>query len=303
MERRLDADHKDDVSPSNMDISVSGRTIPFDVTKYDVSQTVNWFPCEYRLKTEKPWGITVSVGYGECLAKILPYTARHLSKIIVVTTPTDEKTKAVCAQYPQIQVLETELFYEFGAKFNKGLALELATWMLPKDQWCLIFDSDMCLPADMFILERLNKNYIYGAKRALVFDEEQLAKATKERNFNTEGLEVVDLGTIGAFQLFNTSADVLNVRPWYGITYNNASWCDNVFAWKWRPDRRAMLEVSALHLGDRHNWVGEVEGTFPRPNTPYEKVVETDPLPGITTEDALMILFGELKRLKIGRFA
>jgi len=76
-----------------------------------------------------------------------------------------------------------------------------------------------------------------------------------------------------------------------------------VFAWKWRPDRRAMLEVSALHLGDRHNWVGEVEGTFPRPNTPYEKVVETDPLPGITTEDALMILFGELKRLKIGRFA
>ena len=106
-----------------------------------------------------------------------------------------------------------------------------------------------------------------------------------------------DLGPIGAFQLFNTSANVLNVRPWYGLNYNNASWCDNVFQFKWHPNMRKVLPINILHLGDRHNWVGAVEGTFPRPSTPQALVNEHEPLPDVPVEKVLMDVWEELKRL------
>ena len=298
MERRMDSDQVDDFSESNKDIAIPERSKPYDIAGYDQNRVINWFPCEYRIRTDKPWGLTVSVGYGECLDKILPYNMRHLEKAFVVTVSSDEKTKAVCAKYPNITVIETDLFYRHDAKFNKGAAVELATWLLPKDQWCLIFDSDIMFPADCFLLEKLDRNHLYGASRSLVYEEAQLARALKRRNFDTEGLEVVDLGPIGAFQLFNTSAEVLGVRPWYGINYNNASWCDNIFQFKWHPHMRHTLPIKTLHLGDRHNWVGEVEGTFPRSNTPFEKVKEIDVLPGVTVETMLLEVWDELRRIE-----
>jgi hypothetical protein len=301
MWRRRDADHIDDISPSNLDIAVPSRSRLFDRKSYSPENILNWFPCNYRIGNEKPWGITVSVGYSGCLERTLPFNLRHLERMIVVTSPADEKTKAVCSKYPNdVIVVETDLFYKFGAVFNKGAGMEMALWMIPKDKWCLILDADICLPCDVCQLEWMDRNKLYGASRALVATEEQLQKATRRRNFDVTGLEVISSEMVGAFQLFHPQADVLQSnRPWYGINYNNASMCDNAFTVKWPTDRHVMLPVMVLHLGHQYNWVGAAEGTFPRPDTtPKSAVNSCDPLP-IPVEQIQQAIMDELKTPKI----
>jgi len=302
MDRRIDAEEKDDVSPSNLDVANPSRSVIFNVSEYRQSEVVNWFPCEYRKGIEKPVGVVVSVNYANCLERILPYNLRHLDSLFVVTSPDDIETKEVCSRYPKIKVVETDIFYRHGAKFNKGAAVEIALMMIPRDKWCLIFDSDILFPADMFLLEELDKNKIYGATRHMVYSEEQLSMATFDRNFQLDGIEAAETNNIivGAFQLFHPTSSFLteyDVRPWYGVNYANASWCDNVFVFKWPDSAKVILPIKTIHLGHRHNWIGTVEGKFPRPETEYIRSEEHNPLSGVSVDDIMVEVEAEFQRI------
>jgi len=315
-DKRADSDCRDDVSRSNMDMvaSVSGhhRVDVYDLERFDPDNVVNWFPWEYRKGPDKPVGVTISVNYANCLERILPFNLRHLESLIVVTSPDDIATKEVCSRYPNIRVIETDIFYRHGAKFNKGAAIEIALMSIPKDKWCLIFDADICFPADMFLLEALDKECLYGASRTLVYTEEQYDKATSKRNFDLSGLpqDPRDTGWFGMFQLFHPQASVLSKkRPWYGINYYNASWCDNIFQMKWPDAQRRILReldphgratglIRLLHLGHRNNWVGSVEGKFPRPETVYSKAEEEMPL-SVSCEVIMNDIICEVQRMGV----
>jgi hypothetical protein len=311
MERRPDSDCKDDVSFSNTDIATKrpARMEVYDVASYRQDSVANWFPCQYRKGKDKPVGITVSVNYAGSLESILPFNLRHLDSLIVVTSPDDTATLQLCLKHPKIKVIATDLFFRHGAKFNKGAAIELALMMIPRDKWCLIFDSDVCFPADMFLLEALDKECIYGASRVLVNTEEQYSKATSKRNFDLSGLrfEPRDAGFFGMFQLFHPEARALTSRPWYGINYYNASWCDNIFYWHWPESQRKLLHqdldekkevIRLIHLGSRNNWTGEVEGKFPRPETVYSKANEEVPL-AVSCDIMMKDIMAEAQRLGI----
>jgi len=219
----------------------------------------------YWEKAEKAWGVTVSVGYGDCLEKTLPFNAPHFEGMVVMTTPMDNRTINACRGYPNVRVIETDLFYRMGAKFNKGAVIEMGLRIIPKGKWCLILDADICLPQDSFLVDMMDKSKLYGANRFIVETEEQLQKAIAKRNFDVEGLVTVPGdGINGFFQLFNLRCEVLDRYPWYGIRYANASWCDSEFEERWAVDDRVKLPINLIHLGDVMNWDGSVEGAFPR---------------------------------------
>jgi hypothetical protein len=231
----------------------------------------------YWKTAEKAWGVTVSVGYGDCLAKTLPFNAHHFEEMIVLTTPMDNKTMNACRDYPNVRVVETDLFYRMGAKFNKGAAIELGLRILPKGKWCLILDADICLPQDSFLVESLDSSKLYGANRFIVETDEQYQRATAKRNFDVEGLSMVKGdGINGFFQLFNLRCGVLNRYPWYGIRYANASWCDSEFEERWNSNDKIILPIKLLHLGDVMNWDGNVEGVFPRPPTDDKEKIRSE---------------------------
>lgn len=223
------------------------------------------------METKKPTGIIVSVGYGPYLRLTLPFSARHLDRIFVLTTPTDEETKTVCSQYPNVTVIETSLFYAFNAKFNKGAVIEVVLQMIPRDQWCLILDADICLPEKMFDLDSLNKNILYGARRFLVYTEDEFKRRTQDGNFDVRGLPTDGrdkaVGVIGMFQLFHPQAEALRGKGyWYGINSWDAAWGDMFFQYHWHPKCRCVMPLNVLHLGEVRNWSGKAKGLFERTN-------------------------------------
>jgi len=89
------------------------------------------------------------------------------------------------------------------------------------------------------------------------------------------------------------------VRPWYGVNYDNASWCDNIFTFRFATNLRRNLGVMTLHLGDRQNWDGRVEGTFPRPDT-FGTCIHREHAVIKAGIDAMMFeVFKELLRLRL----
>lgn len=196
-------------------------------------------------------GITVCVNYDDLLEITLVRNMRHLAECVVVTSPNDEKTKAVCARVPNVRVFETDAFYRYGAKFNKGLAIEEGFDFLGREGWILIFDADTLFPDSMPI--SLKKGRLYGAPRKILPDPKQWAP---EYNWKSANLSN-DKSFPGYFQLFNANDPVITKRPWYDVTFTHAGGCDGYFESRWLSENKVRLPFHVLHLGPRDsNWFG-----------------------------------------------
>jgi len=293
-----------DISPTNKGLVVGPRADEedYDCESYDERKVIDWFPVGYRRTeaSENTYGITVCVGMAETLKKILPFNLPHLKELIVMTTPDDDDTRECCKQYPNVRVIETDVFYKWGAKFNKGAAVELATMLIPKDNWIIIFDADICFPCDLIGKIPLDVNFIYSSARHFATTEDEFESATRERNFDFQGLAKDPFRpwkmAKGYFQLFHGRSETLNRRPWYGIDWNNAGGCDKDFSTRWDIQRRIPLEAPVLHLGAVHNWDAEYSsswtGSFYR-DYPGENRIE-----GLEYEEVLVYLFEEARKLK-----
>ena len=85
--------------------------------------------------------ITCSVNFSHILKETLPFNKKRVDNVVVVTTPTDFATHAVCREN-EVEYIETDLFYKDGADFNKGLALNEAFKKLKYNDWVLHLDAD-----------------------------------------------------------------------------------------------------------------------------------------------------------------
>lgn len=199
-------------------------------------------------------GITVSVGYDDLLAITLPKNARHLTEIVVVTSPDDWRTREVVASVPSARCHVTDAFTRHGARFNKGAALEEGFDALGRDGWILVWDADILLP-DRFAPNGLDPSKLYGAERRILPDPSAIPPTSEWKRFG--GMK--ESGYPGYFQLFNASSDTISERPWYDTTFRHAGGGDDAFQRRWPSERKSKLNLTCLHLGPVDtNWFGRV---------------------------------------------
>ncbi len=197
-------------------------------------------------------GITVCVNYHDLLAITLVRNIRFLESCWVVTHPNDHSTKDVCRKVPNVHVLETNAFYEGGAKFNKGLAIEQGFDAMGRKDFILIWDADILLH-DQFTLPPLEVDKLYYSQRRILEDPHLWTPA-----FHWDYAEpTTDRDGVGFFQLFHADSNTIKARPWYDTTFCHAAGGDGYFAARWPEHKKHLLPLPVLHLGPRdRNWFG-----------------------------------------------
>jgi hypothetical protein len=198
-------------------------------------------------------GITVCVNYDDLLAITLPKNALHLREVFVVTTPNDYKTQEVVASVPNARCYLTDSFYKYGAKFNKGLALEEGFEQMGRCEWILSFDADTLFPEYMPLEPVFGK--LYTPKRRLLLDP---TKYTDSLDWASLPLSN-DRHWPGYYQLFHADDPVIAEQPWMDVSFTHAGGGDGYFQSRWHPTNKLRCNFEVLHLGPRDtNWMGRV---------------------------------------------
>jgi hypothetical protein len=225
--------------------------------------------------------ITVCVNYADFLAETLPINMQFFDRFVVVTTPEDKATQALCQKY-SVPCVVTDCPTEQGQAFNKGKAINLGLGHLNADAWMLHLDADIVLPHNFRTLlqhARLEKDCIYGADRLNIYGWQAWQDYKKTGHISHAYRYLVmpppfELGArllhqefgytpIGYFQLWNGSRH-------YPTHQGNAEHTDVLFALQWPRTKRVLLpEVFCVHLDSNNeptkmgqNWNGRQSPPF-----------------------------------------
>ena len=183
--------------------------------------------------------LIVSVNMSDYLEVTLSHNRKYFSQYIVVTSHSDQKTKAVCKKY-NARVIEYDNFFPADSKFNKSGAMHHGQKIIHREfpnNWILILDTDIILPKNTFqILDGVindKKNLLYSMERYEVMNNEELAKELRERKYGCN--------FVGYFQLY------YDKTKYYDTFSYNASQCDSDFSKLFR--HKKMLGSNVFHLG------------------------------------------------------
>ena len=210
--------------------------------------------------------IIVSVGYDDFLSVTLPINKQHCDGLTVITSPEDLATKAICAQHC-VDILETNAFYDDGAAFNKGKAINGALKTIENDDdWIMFLDADIVLPSnfrDLLDTAALQPDCLYTCDRYICDSFHlwtQIASGGREyfhgqlydaRKFLyipkwdqiTKGLNL----PVGYLQIAHRHSAL---RSGYPEQFPNANWSDVEFTRRFPGENRVWLPgISVLHLG------------------------------------------------------
>jgi hypothetical protein len=111
--------------------------------------------------------VTVCVDYADYLEITLPYIRRAVDDLVVVTSPADRRTRALCAKHG-VEMVITDDMHADGRRFSLGAAVAAGVDALAKDDWVLVIDADIFLPADAGDTLRspyLDRSKLYGIDR------------------------------------------------------------------------------------------------------------------------------------------
>lgn len=198
-------------------------------------------------------GLTTCVNYASELKGVLPYWMGHLSSLVVVTTPNDEDTKALCNIYSRgVMVHQTTAFYQERAHFNKGRAMEEALYMMPPDGWHVFFDADI-VPDERLSLvvgSIHDRTKLYGSYRYQSF----LSGDFYRPNYIPDLIPDDQVG-YGYFQLFHSSNPLVQRRPLLSTNWKHAGGYDSDFIALW--GKAEPLPVKMYHIGQGRNWFGK----------------------------------------------
>ena len=232
--------------------------------------------------------VIISVGYADFLAQTLPLNKNHFDKIVVVTSPADVETQKLC-EYHHVQCLQTNVFYENNAVFNKAKGINAGLKELTQKGWVLHLDGDMVLPPQFrSTLEPLDldQSYVYGVDRLMCTSYADWA-AHQARPFLTQengiyihptcatmpvGTRIAKYGTadgyipIGFFQLWHPKGSGINHYP---QEHGDAGRSDMLFSMLWPRSKRGFIpEVVTIHLESERlskmgaNWRGRTTRPF-----------------------------------------
>ena len=188
-------------------------------------------------------GITTCVDYSHYLAQGIVKWKNKLDKLIVLTSIRDVSTINLCRNLDiNVECHTTDIFYENGALFNKGAALNAEVGEIIASGyigWILLFDADI-IPPDGFTqkLRHIRQGNIYGALRKIngtVCKEPEIA---------------------GFFQLFHSRDKNVTQLPHIPDQYYHAGNYDSEFQSRWPREKRIKLDIVCEHLGDTENWCG-----------------------------------------------
>ena len=90
--------------------------------------------------------VTVCVGFGDILEHTILANQGIFDRWIIVTCPDDNTTHRVCKRHG-IDFVDTDSFGRRGDKFNKGLGINTGLAHIRFDEWVVVLDADILLPA------------------------------------------------------------------------------------------------------------------------------------------------------------
>jgi hypothetical protein len=194
--------------------------------------------------------LTVSVNYADFLALGLERWKAGLASWTIVTDFADDATRQLALTHG-LAVFTTDVFYEHGAAFNKGAAMEQARQLLPREDWWLFTDADVVPEIGWWsvieVVEPKPGN-LYGCWRL---------DAPDATHIDDVGLPIVcdDRVGYGYFQLFHTSDPRAQRRPLLDTHWMHAGNYDSTFLLRW--EHAEALPLKLWHIGGvSHNWFG-----------------------------------------------
>lgn len=216
--------------------------------------------------------VICSVNYGDFLNWCLQSCRNTFDRLVVVTSKADEETKKIC-KYWFVECIETDIFYKDGAKFNKGLGIQLGLDFLGSDDWSVTMDADIVLPPrfNEFIRARkFKKDCIYGIDRVDVKDWDTWM------NFITNPYPQQYIGStwfpqslplmyrvvqgysyspVGFYQMWHSQCKY--AEGGYPINSNSAADSDLRFAMKFPSENRLLIpELYVYHLSSESCSIG-----------------------------------------------
>jgi hypothetical protein len=198
-------------------------------------------------------GITCCVGqtYVGYLKKSIGTWYATLNSITIVTdarTAPDLHQLARLVDKQNVKVIISDLFYRYGAFFNKAAGLCSAYYHASPTDWVLHFDSDIVPPLDWRTktLPQIAPGNLYGAFR-----------------FSGDGqiLDEHPLFPYGYFHLWSVRHPTTWRWPLFEVHHPHAGNYDANFAELWSRPCRMDLGFELLHQGVcRQNWFSGNEG-------------------------------------------
>jgi Glycosyl transferase family 2 len=234
--------------------------------------------------------VTICVGYGDFLAATLPENLPLVDDLVVVTSPDDDETRAVCRRHSVHHVLSED--HRRGGPFNKARLIQRAFDQISAQDWILHLDADIVLPRrfrPLLEVAHLDERFIYGADRCDLSGWEEWQRLKQHAgSWDNHAHEcghwfhpIYPVGSrwvsslhgyvpIGFFQLFHASQMIqggYHVRR-YPTAHGDAARTDVQFALQWdRRNRQVVPEVITLHLSSDKspigaNWQGRTTPRF-----------------------------------------
>jgi hypothetical protein len=240
--------------------------------------------------------ITVCVGYGDFLAATLPENLPLVDDLVVVTSPDDDETRAVCRRHSIHHILSED--HRRDGPFNKARMIQRAVDQIGGQDWILHLDADVVLPRKFRSLTdvgHLDERNIHGVDRCNLvgWDKWQRLKQYAggwdnhahqcghwfhpEMQVGSRWVSKIHgYVPIGFFQLWHGSAATVNGfhQKLYPALHGDAARTDVQFALQWdRRQRQVIPEVIVLHLESGPsplgaNWKGRTTPRFGPPPSP-----------------------------------
>ena len=207
---------------------------------------------------------TICVNYSDYLEYTLPWNYQLADRFVVITSSADIDTRRLCDRLG-VECLVTDVFYDHGASFNKGAAINEGFKTIQFNDWVLHIDSDVIVLGDWEKVKRSlpskRKDHIYGIDHRLGLSgsHEDLLNWINKYSKRKEELEYIDntgFGPLGYFQLFHSSYFEKYPRSqWYPWMFSGCNESDLFFNGQFKGHE--FLDLECIHFGEcGKNWFG-----------------------------------------------
>jgi hypothetical protein len=226
--------------------------------------------------------VTVCVDYSDYLAWTLPAMRQTFDRLVVVTSPEDERTKHLCTFY-NVKCVTTDTFYKNDSKFNKAAGINVGLDHLQRDGWIVHLDADIWLPPftrkviekqclwsdSLYTIDRLMcesfNDWIEFIRYPNMMEGNWMLKSPF--NVGSRLVYYHDKGytPLGYFQLWNPKGSKIYEYPEHGV---GADQSDVVFSNQFDRNNRFLIpDIFCIHLENEKselgkNWYGRTTKPF-----------------------------------------